>query len=60
MDYEWISRLQKKLDDLYVTKMKAHFNTKDSGDIRESMGFIKAIQVFGEMIANNNDQGDIK
>lgn len=60
IDYEYIARLQKRLDELYVAKMKAHFNIKDSGDIRESMGFIKAIQKFGELIATNNDQGETK
>ena len=59
MDYEYIARLEKRLDEFYQAKHHALLNTKDVGDIRELLGMMKAIRTFGTMIAdNNNVEGD--
>lgn len=62
MDYDFIPRLQKSLDDLYQVKFNALFNTKDPYDMRELVGFIKAIKVFGDLISftNNPEKTEIK
>lgn len=56
MDYEYIARLKKNLDDLYVTKHSQLINAKDFGEIREAQGYIKAIKKFGEMIEENMEK----
>ncbi len=52
MDAEFISRLKKSLDDLYVTKLQILLYGPD-GDSKEARGFIKAIKAFGDMIEEN-------
>lgn len=55
MDYDYLPRLQKALDDVYQVKFNALFNTKDYGDLRELQGFVKAIKVFGDLIVETNN-----
>lgn len=51
MDYEFVSRLQKSLDDYYQLKFSAFFNAKEFGDLREIQGAIKAIKKFSDLIS---------
>jgi len=53
MDYEYLSRLRKSLEDLYETKYSMFLNAKEFGEIREHQGYIKAIKKFGELIEEN-------
>lgn len=55
MDYDYIARLQKSLDDVYQVKFQALFNTKDHGDLRELLGFIRAVRVFSDLIVETNN-----
>jgi hypothetical protein len=51
MDYEYLDRLKKSLEELFDAKSTAWFNTKDYGDIRELQGYMKAIKKFGDLIS---------
>lgn len=55
MDYEFLNRLQKSLEDLFKLKNNALYNTKDYGDLRELQGYMKAIVKFGELISEANN-----
>ncbi len=56
MDRDFINRLKKKIDDLYLMKYQHFLNAKDFGDLREHQGFIKAIKLIGELIDNNEEK----
>lgn len=53
MDYEFIDRLQKNLDEYYQLKFNALFNAKEFGDLREIQGSMKAIKKFSEIISES-------
>lgn len=53
MDFEFLERLHKRLKEKQLLKYRSLLNSKDSGDIREIQGFLKAIEYFGELLNNN-------
>lgn len=53
MDTEFIVRLKKSLDDIYLVKLSQLLNTKEDSESSEAKGFIKAIKRFGELIEEN-------
>ena len=60
MDYEYIGRLKTNLENFYQLKFNTLLNSKDFGEIRELMGFIKAIKIFGDLIEDSKHEGDKK
>lgn len=60
MDYDFVPRLKKSLEDLYQTKFAALFNTKDPGDLREIIGQLKAIGAFGDLISQSVNPTPLK
>ncbi len=56
MDYEYVNRLRKKIEDLYKLKYTALINAKEYGEMREHQGFIKAIAKIGELIDSNEGE----
>lgn len=53
MDHDYINRLQKNLDDLFLSKSQELVQNSDFGKIRELQGYIKAISAFGRLIVDN-------
>lgn len=53
MDTEFIVRLKKALDDVYLMKLQQLLNTKEESESSEAKGYIKAIKRFGELIEEN-------
>lgn len=52
MDVEFVVRLKKSLEELYLEKLQVLLYAED-GMSKEARGFIKAIKRFGEMIEEN-------
>jgi len=50
MDYEFVDRLKKRLDEIFEAKFNSIFTTKDSHDLREIIGFMRATDLFHEII----------
>lgn len=55
MDYEYLNRLEKSLEDLYQLKYNALLMAKEYGDLRENQTWIKAIRTFGDLIRQTNN-----
>lgn len=55
MDYEFLSRINKYLNEYYQTKINALLTAKDHGQMRELQGSISAIASFKAMISEANN-----
>ena len=56
MDYEFLTRVQNKLNEYLGQQMSVLLSTKDNGDARSAQGAIRACSVFREILVESNGQ----